>query len=192
MHTRRRPSNSRHVPDTPRLALAADAAARKLTEPRKPFAPALSWRARLALALIAALSLTYCLFFVTPLEVVLPGFSSLSFTIANVWLPLIGLVALVGALIALAASGTRGRTFDLILAFIAALCVSSLPQEAILNGNLPAADGTPVNWTIYDKVNLKGALAWLAVVAAFIALARPRPLASRAASVAACQLIVIA
>lgn len=63
---------------------AADAAARKLTEPRKPFAPALSWRARLVLALIATLSLTYCLFFVAPLEVVLPGSNSLSLTIANV------------------------------------------------------------------------------------------------------------
>lgn len=63
---------------------AADAAARKLTEPRKPFAPAISWRARLVLALITALSLTYCLFFVAPLEVVLPGSSSLSLTIANV------------------------------------------------------------------------------------------------------------
>lgn len=171
---------------------AADAAARKLTEPRKPFAPALSWRARLVLALIAALSLTYCLFFVAPLEVVLPGSSSLSFTIANVWLPLLGLVALVGALIALAASATRGRAFDVILALIAALCVSTLLQEVVLNGNLPTADGSPVDWTIYDKVNLKSALAWLAVVAAFIALARLRPLASRVASVAACLLIVIA
>lgn len=171
---------------------AADAAARKLTEPRKPFAPALSWRARLVLALIAALSLAYCLFFVAPLEVVLPGSSSLSFTIANVWLPLLGLVALVGALIALAASATRGRAFDVILALIAALCVSTLLQEVVLNGNLPTADGTPVDWTIYDKVNLKSALAWFAVVAAFIALARLRPLASRVSSVAACLLIVIA
>ena len=105
---------------------AADAAARKLTEPRKPFAPALSWRARLALALIAA------------------------------------------------------------------LCVCTLLQEAILNGNFPAADGTPVDWTIYDKINLKSALAWFAVVATFIALARLRPLASRVASVAACLLIVLA
>lgn len=78
------------------------------------------------------------------------------------------------------------------LALIAALCVYRLLQEVVLNGNLPAADGTPVDWTIYDKVNLKSALAWLAVVAAFVALARPRPLASRVASVAACQLIAIA
>nr|WP_317285639.1 hypothetical protein [uncultured Parolsenella sp.] len=49
-----------------------------------------------------------------------------------------------------------------------------------------------MDWTIYDKVNLKSALAWLAVVAAFVALARPRPLASRVASVAAYQLIAIA
>lgn len=173
---------------------AADAAARKLTEPRKPFVPALSWRARLVLALIAALSLTYCLFFVAPLEVVLPGFSPLSFTIANVWLPLLGLFALVDALIALAASATRRRAFDVILALIVALCVSvsTLLQEVVLNGNLPTADGTPVEWTIYDRVNLKSALAWFAVVATFIALARLRPLASRVASVAVCLLIVIA
>lgn len=171
---------------------AADAAARKLTESRKPFALALSWRERLVLALIAALSLTYRLFFVAPLEVVLPGFSSLSFTIANVWLPLLGLVALVGALIALAASATRRHAFDVILVLIVALCVSALLQEVVLNGNLPTADGTPVNLTIYDWVNLKSALAWFAVVAAFIALARLRPLASRVASVAVCLLIVIA
>ena len=105
---------------------AADAAARKLTESRKPFALALSWRERLVLALIAALSLTYRLFFVAPLEVVLPGFSSLSFTIANVWLPLLGLIAPVGALIALAASATRRHAFDVILVLIVALCVSAL------------------------------------------------------------------
>lgn len=99
---------------------------------------------------------------------------------------------LVGALIALVAPATRGRAFDFTLAFIAALCVSTLLQEVILNGNLPAADGTPVDWNIYDKVNLKSALAWFAVVAAFITLARLRPLASRVASIAACPLIVIA
>ena len=81
---------------------------------------------------------------------------------------------------------------DVILAFIAALCVSTLLQEVVLNGNLPVADGTPVDWTIYDWINLKSALAWLAVVAALVALARLRPLASRVASVAACPLIVIA
>lgn len=78
------------------------------------------------------------------------------------------------------------------LALIAALRVCTLLQEVVLNGNLPAADGTPVDWTIYDKVNLKSALAWFAVVAAFIALARLRPLASHVASVAACQLVAIA
>lgn len=78
------------------------------------------------------------------------------------------------------------------LALIAVLCVSTLLQEVVLNGNLPAADDTPVDWTIYDKINLKSALAWLAVVAAFVALTRLRPLASRVASVAACQFIVIA
>ena len=171
---------------------AADAAARKLTESRKPFALALSWRERLVLALIAALSLTYCLFFVAPLEVVLTGSSSPSFTLANVWLPLLVLAMLVGALIALVTPVTRGRAFDFTLALIAALCVCTLLQEVVLNGNLPAADGTPVDWTIYDKINLKSALAWFAVVAAFIALARLRPLASRVASVAVCLLIVIA
>lgn len=171
---------------------AANAAARRLTEPRKPFAPALSWRARLVLALIAALSLTYCLFFVAPLEVVIPGCSSLSFTIANVWLPLLALVTLAGALVALAASATRGRVFDVVLAIIAAACVCTLLQEVILNGNLPTADGSPVDWTIYDKINLKSALAWLAVIAAFVVLACLRPLASRVASVAACLVIVIA
>ena len=173
---------------------AADAAARKLTESRKPFALVLSWRERLVLALIAALSLTYCLFFVAPLEVVLTGSSSPSFTLANVWLPLLVLAMLVGALIALVAPATRGRAFDFTLALIVALCVSvsTLLQEVVLNGNLPTADGTPVDWTIYDRVNLKSALAWFAVVATFIALARLRPLASRVASVAVCLLIVIA
>ena len=170
----------------------ANDAAHELALPRKPFAPALSWRARLVLALIAALSLAYCVFFVAPLEVVIPGCSSLSFTIANVWLPLLALVALAGALIALAASATRGRAFDVALALIAAACVCTLLQEVVLNGNLPAADGTPVDWTIYDKINLKSALAWLAVIAAFVALARLRPLASRVASIAACLVIVIA
>lgn len=49
-----------------------------------------------------------------------------------------------------------------------------------------------MDWTVYGKVNLKSALAWFAVVATFIPLARLRPLASRVASVAVCLLIVIA
>lgn len=171
---------------------AADETAHSLSLPHKPFAPTLTWRGRLGLALVAALTLAHCVLFVAPLEVVLPGSSSPSFTLANVWLPLLVLAMLVGALIALVAPATRGRAFDFTLAFIAALRVSTLLQEVVLNGNLPAADGTPVDWTIYDKVNLKSALAWLAVVAAFVALARLRPLASRVASVAACPLIVIA
>ena len=181
------------VADYPHLAGdEAREAVHSLSLPHKPFAPTLTWRGRLGLAPVAALALACCVLFVAPLEVILPGSSSLSFTLANVWLPLLGLIALVGALIALAASATRGHAFDVILALIAALCVSTLLQEVVLNGNLPVADGTPVDWTIYDKVNLKSALAWFAVVAAFIALARLRPLASRVASVAACLLIVIA
>ena len=171
---------------------AADETAHSLSLPHKPFAPTLTWRGRLGLALVAALTLAHCVLFVAPLEVVLPGSSSPSFTLANVWLPLLVLAMLVGALIALVAPATRGRAFDFTLALIAALCVCTLLQEVVLNGNLPAADGTPVDWTVYDKVNLKSALAWFAVVAAFIALARLRPLASRVASVAACPLIVIA
>jgi len=156
---------------------AADETAHSLSLPHKPFAPTLTWRGRLGLALVAALTLAHCVLFVAPLEVVLPGSSSPSFTLANVWLPLLVLAMLVGSLIALVAPATRGRAFDFTLAFIAALRVSTLLQEVVLNGNLPAADGTPVDWTIYDKVNLKSALAWLA---------------SRVASVAACPLIVIA
>ena len=179
-------------PDDVAVLAAAGEAVHSLSLPHKPFAPTLTWRGRLGLAPAAALALACCVLFVAPLEVILPGSSSLSFTLANVWLPLLVLAMLVGALIALAASATRGRAFDVILALIAALRVSTLLQEVVLNGNLPAADGTPVDWIIYDKVNLKSALAWFAVVAAFIALARLRPLASRVASVAACPLIVIA
>ena len=179
-------------PDDVAALAAAGEAVHSLSLPHKPFAPTLTWRGRLGLAPAAALALACCVLFVAPLEVILPGSSSLSFTLANVWLPLLVLAMLVGALIALVASATRGRAFDFTLAPIAALCVYRLLQEVVLNGNLPVADGTPVDWTIYDRVNLKSALAWLAVVAAFIALARLRPLASRAASVAACPLIVIA
>lgn len=172
--------------------VSADEAARELTLPCKPFAPALSWRTRLILALVCALSLAYCVLFVAPLEVVIPGSSSLSFTLANVWLPLIGLVALVGTAIALASSAARGRAFDVVLALLAAICVCTLLQELFFNGNLPAADGSPVDWGNYDKAHAFSAVGWLAVIAVFLVLAIRRPLASRVASVAACLLIVIA
>lgn len=179
-------------PENAEALSAADDAARELSLPRKPFAPALSWRGRFVLALICALSLCYCVLFVAPLEVVIPGSSSLSFTIANVWLPLALLVALCAAVIALLASLPKGRAFDAVLAVLVAVCVCTLLQETLLNGSLPSADGSPVNWDDYDRARVISAAVWLLVISAFVVLARVRPLSSRIASILACALIVIA
>lgn len=155
-------------------------------------APTLSWRARLVLALIVSLSLAYCLFFVSPLEVVIPGFQSLSFTLANVWLPLIALVVLTGAALALATSLTRGRAFDVVLAIVAAICLCALLQELALNTSLPAADGSPVDWAAYHRGTMVSSVAWIVILAAAALLAWKRPLASRVTAVACCLVIVIA
>ena len=171
---------------------SADAAARELVLPRKPFAPALSHRTRFVLALICALSLCYCVLFVAPLEVVIPGSSSLSFTIANVWLPLALLVVLCAVVIGLLASLPKGHAFDVVLAVLAAVCVCTLLQETLLNGSLPSADGSPVNWDNYDRARVVSAAVWVLVIGAFIALVRLKPLSARIVSVLACLLIVIA
>ncbi len=171
---------------------SADDAARDLMRPRKPFAPTLRWRTRLVLAFVCALVLSLCVFFVAPLEVVIPGCSSLSFSLANVWLPLVVLALLAAAAIALAASATCGRAFDVVLAVIAAVCVCTLLQEVLLNRNLPSADGSLIDWSIYDKCMLVSTVVWLVVIAAFVAFALIRPLWSRVAAVAACLVICLA
>lgn len=217
MHTRRRPSNSRHVPDAPRLALAAlDALFLAGTT-------TCLWSALAtpALTYVDASVRAYTIQALAGVAVALSAVLGVVWLRARRWLLRAMHVdenagkAVEPAAHAVDVNDTEAHTAAdaaarklteprklfapalswrarLVLALIAALCVSTLLQEVVLNGNLPVADGTPVNWTIYDKINLKSALAWLAVVVAFVALARLRPLASRAASVAACQLIVIA
>ena len=171
---------------------AADEAARDLTRPRKPFAPKLRWRTRFVLSFVCALILCLCVFFVAPLEVVIPGCSSLSFSLANVWLPLLALAMLAAAGIALLSSAARGRGFDIVLGIIAALCVCALLQEVLLNRNLPSADGALIDWSIYKKRMLISTAVWAAVIAAFVAIAALKPVTLRVVAVASCLVIALA
>lgn len=104
----------------------------------------LPWRSRIVLALFAGV--TFCLinFVGAPLEIVATNAASLSFSPANVWIPLAIFGAIIAVLMALICSLLRGRAFEIVLSIILGVSLASLVEALFLNGMLPLADGQSV------------------------------------------------
>ena len=152
----------------------------------------LAWRERLALALVACLTLSLTLIVVAPLEVVVAGSGSLVFNVTNVWLPLLVMALAIGTVAALALSAVRGRAFDVLLALVAAAGICALVQEISLNQGLPLADGTPVAWEKFGEQMATSGAVWLAVLAVLALVSALRPVATRVVTVLAAIVLVTA
>lgn len=174
------------------LASASRAAAEERARQGRPVRPRLAFRPRLVLALLACAALFFGLLVVSPLEVVVGGSGSLSFTILNVWPPLAGAALVATIAVALALSALRGRAFDAALAVVLALSVATLAQRTLLNGGLPLADGSAVDWSQFAAPMATSTLVWIAIIAALVALALARPLAAHVTVVVAAFALVVA
>ena len=152
----------------------------------------LGWAKRFAIAFVACAALCFATLFASPLVVVVTGASSLSFSISDVWFPLLLCAMAVAAVIALALSAIRGKAFEYVLAVIAAVCVAAVVQELALNGFLPAATGEYVDWFCYKKAICASVLVWLAILAACVLFARKRAVFMRLACPAICLVIALA
>ena len=89
----------------------------------------LPWGARFVLALLASVTLCFMTIVSAPLEIVASNASNLSFSPANVWLPLAATAVLASLVLAFAISAARGRAFDVLRA---GLRVSLQPTDIAL------------------------------------------------------------
>ena len=151
----------------------------------------LPWGARLALALLASVTLSFMTIVSAPLEIVATNASGLSFSPANVWASLAVTAVLASLVLAFAISAARGRAFDVLLAVVVGLALAQLVQALLLNGGLPAADGRSVAWDDYTKITLGSAAAWLAIIAVLVIIAVRKPSASKGVSVVVSLLLVL-
>ena len=151
----------------------------------------LPWGARLALALLASVTLSFMTIVSAPLEIVATNASGLSFSPANVWASLAVAAVVVALVVALVVSALKGRAFDVALAVLVALALAELVQALFLNAGLPAADGQPVAWDDYTKITLGSAAAWLAIIVVSVLLAIKKPSASKGVSVVVSLLLVL-
>ncbi|MCI8469187.1 MAG: arylsulfatase [Eggerthellaceae bacterium] len=161
-----------------RAAVAAKERLRKGRQPRR-----LGWARRFGLALAASAFLVGTVFVVAPLEVVAGGASSLIFTVNEVWPYVLGAGCAGAVVLALLASAVRGRAFDVVLAIIVALGVGSYVQALCLNQSLPVADGSPLYLEWYKTIAAISTVVWVAIIAAFVALACKKAAALRPAAV---------
>ena len=168
-----------------------EAADERARQGRRPYSP-LAWGPRLALALLSCASLAFTVLVASPLEMVVTGSGSLSFSVLDVWGPLAAAAVVVAAVVALALSAARGRAFDVVLAVVAALGAAAVIQRLALNTGLPLADGAGVEWGSYSELMAGTAVAWLAIVGGAYALAWRRPLALRLGSAFVAVLLVLA
>ncbi len=151
-----------------------------------------TWRKRFLIALVATVCLCLASLFFSPLVVVVTGASSLSFSLGDVWLPLLGCCLACSVLLAGLLSAFPGKAFDGALGLVGAVCVAAVIQELALNGFLPAATGQYVDWSSYNDAIAASVLVWLVVCAAFMLLVRKRALYARLICPLLCIVIMLA
>lgn len=152
----------------------------------------LTWRERFALALAAAAALSFTAFIAAPFEVVLGNTGSLSFTIANVWLPLVTCAALLALVLAGVISLTRSWCFDLLLALVAGLGICMLLQEVLLNVGLPTANGAEVDWSLFASISASSTAVWVGLLGALCLMSLVRPVVTRCVVVLAATVLIVA
>lgn len=140
---------------------------RRGREPRR-----LGWGRRFGLALAASAFLVGTVFVVAPLEVVAGSATSLVFSLADAWLPVVA-AGCVGAMaLALVASLVRGRAFDVVLTLIVALGLCCYVQALFLNQSLPIADGSPLYLEWYKTITVISTAVWVAIIVGLLLLCR--------------------
>ena len=152
----------------------------------------LAWRERFALALAASSALAFTAFIAAPFEVVLGNTGSLSFSIANVWLPLVSCAALLALVLAGVLSITRSWRFDLLLALVCGLGLCMLAQEVLLNGGLPTANGAEVDWSSFASIGATSAAVWVGVLCVLGLVSLVRPVVARCVVVLAATVLIVA
>lgn len=140
---------------------------RRGREPRR-----LGWGRRFGLALAASAFLVGTVFVVAPLEVVAGSATSLVFSLADAWPPVVAAGCVGAVVLALVASLVRGRAFDVVLTLIVALGLCCYVQALFLNQSLPIADGSPLYLEWYKTITVISTAVWVAIIVGLLLLCR--------------------
>lgn len=181
--------------DENRDALLADAderarRMRKRLGTEKPVP--LCFSTRLLFACAASAMLLFTVVVAGPLEIVASSPESLLFSVGDVAGLLIAFAVVAAAVLSLLVALLRGRAFAIVFAFVAVLGIAAYVQAAFLNGSLPPADGSQVDWGAYLPMTIASAAVWLVLLAGGIVLTMRKPLAFAGAASALCLVGVIA
>lgn len=150
--------------------------------------PVTKWPRRFLIALLASLALFFTVFFVAPVELVYGGSDDISFNVLDV-LPLLAAFTIIcGAVVALLVSVLKGNSYRVAVAVIVSCSLCCFLQSLVMNGGLPLADGSPVDWSNFAFSALWNIVVWAAIFVALCVFCLKRAAVGR---VAVCAIAVV-
>lgn len=187
------PSGKPVADSAAREALASAGAAARGAGGKRPengYSP--SWPRRLVSGLLVGALFSLTLMISAPYELIAGNSASLIFSLSQTWqvfvLPAVAVAVAIASVLVL----LRGRAFNVALMLAFGFVLASYVQAIFLNGNLPSADGSVVDWTQYARTAVWTTLVWAAILLAPLELSRiNRSVAQSVVSFVAAALIVI-
>lgn len=153
--------------------------------------PAQSAKGRIILALAASVFASFTLCVVAPYELVSGSAGSLVVRLQDIW-PIMAVLGLaVAAVLTVALSLLRGKAQSIAVAAVFAFALCCYVQAMFLNGGLPQADGSAVDWSAYAGASALSAVVWLALLVGCIVAALKAPRQTRAAVGAVSVVLVL-
>lgn len=146
------------------------------------------WPRRFLIALLTSFTLLFTVFFVAPIELVYGGSEDITFNVLDV-LPLLATFTIIcGAAIALLVSVLKGRFYRMAIAVIASCSLCCFLQSLVMNGGLPLADGSAVDWSNFAFSALWNIVVWVAIFVAICYFCSKRAAVGR---VAVCAIAIV-
>ena len=159
-------------------------------KPRVDYAP--SWWRRLILGLLVGALFSLTLMISAPYELIAGNSESLIFSLTQVWQVFVFPAVVVALVIAAVLTLLRGSAFNAGLMIVFGFSLASYVQALFLNGSLPSADGSSVDWTQYMVTAVWTTIVWVAILVAPFKLSRFNRVASQGiVSLLAAALIVV-
>ena len=159
-------------------------------KPRSSHSP--SWGRRLVSGLLVGALFSITLMISAPYELIAGNSASLVFSLTQVWQVFVLPAVVVTLAIAVVLTLLRERAFNAGLMAVFGVTLASYIQALFLNGNLPSADGSSVDWTTYTVTAVWTTAVWVAVlVAPFKLSCVNRSVAQGIVSLLAAALIVV-
>ncbi|MCQ2751922.1 MAG: hypothetical protein MJ189_02335 [Coriobacteriales bacterium] len=125
---------------------------------------------RLIFAILASLAATCTILVVPIVETIKGSEADLAFNFATLWPPIFQVAIIVAAVIFIVLLIMWGRVFDVLFALVTSAAFCVWLQIMFLNGDMPSANGTALDMSLYQSRIIIGIIVWALVVIAMLVL----------------------